>query len=445
MNRSRVGLVLVVLALGHQAAPHSTAGELPVLDLAAAKALALEKQPAIAAARASLQAAIARKHALDNLRVPAFLQPDLPTRRKQADLGPAAGQAGVVLAEMNTIYGVQYSYITYLFARSQEQLADDALKGLAELADFFTEVLQDAEKKKTPPDEAVFLPADRERTRALIRLARGRREEARAGAARALSALREALGLEHDCPIRLAQDRLLDVQLDLDCKALVELALCHRPEIAQASIAEQVHDLEVAAQASRKRAPRLNTFAAGSDLHAHPLPAGSFDERYRPQAVGPEMPTLLAGKQPDRVMTASIYHDRSLSVLGKTRNLVRLEVEQACLRYQEARARLAEIEQAIGHSTKATTGLRESLTLGSGARAKAESFLGAAVLNSQLRVAANEARYEMLLALIALERATAGTFCAGLEKAGQVPPRPAGPRRPIGKDLFQDKETPKSR
>jgi outer membrane protein TolC len=414
-----------------------------VLDLATAKAIALERQPAIAAARASLNASLARKQALNNLRVPTFLQRDLPIRRKQAALGPVAGQAGVLLAEMNTIYGVQYGFVTYLFARSQQQLADDALNGLGHLDDFLSKVVQALEKE--PDFETEFLAADRERVRGMLRLARARREEAVTGAERALSALREAMGLEHGCPIVLAQDRLLDVQPEVCCEALVELALSRRPEIVQVSVAEEVHQLEVAAQESRKHALSARTFAAGSDLHSQPLPAGSYGEHYAPGAVGPEMPTLLAGRQCDRVAVAAIYHDRSLSVVEKTRKLIRLEVEQACLRYQGARARLPELEQGVAHAMKARTGLREALTIARGARARAESFLNTALLASQLRVSANEARYELLLALIALERDTAGAFCAGLDKAPQVAPPPEEKPGRMGLHLFKDKNAPKNR
>src|SRR5262245_7079256 len=60
---------------------------LPPLDLSGSRHVALERQPAIAAARASLAVAQARVHALDNLRVPSFLARDLPVRKQQAALG----------------------------------------------------------------------------------------------------------------------------------------------------------------------------------------------------------------------------------------------------------------------------------------------------------------------------------------------------------------------
>ena len=44
-------------------------------------------------------------------------------------------------------------------------------------------------------------------------------------------------------------------------------------------------------------------------------------------------------------------------------------------------------------------------------------YLGVATLVTDLRLELNRARYDMLIALIALERATAGGYCAGLDKA----------------------------
>lgn len=422
-TRRRVGvwvaltLILYPCARAHAAPPD----HLAPLTLAAAKAIALQRQPAIAAARASLDAAHARKQSLDNLRVPLCLQPDLPLRRQQASLGPSAAEAGVLLAELNTLYGVEYAYVAYLFARSQQQVADDALRGLTELEQFFAEIV---ESLKDPKFSSEFNVMDRDRVRAMVRLARARREEAIVGSQRALSALREALGVPEDCPLHLAHDRLLHVDLDLNCQALVDLALAHRPEIVQASIAHQVHQLEVAAQQKNKRALKANTFAAGSDLHAQPLPAGSYDADYKPQAVGPEMPVLLAGKSGDRARVAAIYQDRSLSVLEKTRNLIRLEVEQACLRYQEARAKLLELEQGIQDATASVSGLRDQLrTAERNRRGFAEAVLNTAIIGAQLRVAANEARFQLLVALIALERGTGGTFCAGIDNAPQVADR----------------------
>src|SRR4051794_13513874 len=67
------------------ALPAHLAG-VPVLDLSACKSVALTKQPAIAAALASYQAALARQNSLNTVHVPNFLARDLPVRKTQASL-----------------------------------------------------------------------------------------------------------------------------------------------------------------------------------------------------------------------------------------------------------------------------------------------------------------------------------------------------------------------
>lgn len=423
------GVVLGVIApcLAAQSPPQTLPPitqmpQVVTLDLATAKRVALERQPSIAAARQSLAAAHARKTAVDNIRVPTFLQRDLPVRRKQAALGPVAGQAGVLLAEINTTYAVQYTYVTYLYARTQQKYADDTLQGLQELE---RQLINNIQKEKAE-DDPRFIAADLDRAKAMIRLARSRREEASLGSQRALSALREAMGVGADCPLMLANDRLLQVDPDIDCDEVVKLALDHRPEIVQASIAHQVHELEVAAQGSRINALSVRTFASGSDIHAQPLPAGSYEGDYKPGAVGPEMPISINGRQCDRVIQATIYYERSASMVEKVKRLITLDVQQAYLRYREARGRLAELGAGVVHAANSAKGFRAAMKTENrrDSRMRAESFLNAALIGSQMRVQENEARYQLLLALIGLERATGGTFCAGLDHAPQIADRP---------------------
>src|SRR4051794_6782110 len=73
-------------------APQAPA-QIQVLDLARCKAVALANQPSIGAAQASLNAAVARQHALDTIHVPRFLAPDLPIRKQQAVVGLSIAQA----------------------------------------------------------------------------------------------------------------------------------------------------------------------------------------------------------------------------------------------------------------------------------------------------------------------------------------------------------------
>jgi hypothetical protein len=363
------------------------------LDLAACKALAEEKQPIIAAARATLAAAIARQQALEQLCVPTFLQRDLPTRRKQAALGVTAAQASVTSAEIDTRYAVQFAYLTYQYAHVQKVLGDDVRVQLEKL------------RVSGRPKEYLG------RIDALLSLAKGRQQEAILGLDRAKSLLAEAVGLD-DCPQLVLLPALPEAGATVDLHQAVDLALARRPEIVQATIGTEVSGLEICAQRSRRFSLSTWTFAAGSDLHANPLPTSSFNPGYRPGAIGMEMPVTLNGKRCNRVEQAEIYNGRALSVLEKTQRLIRLETEQAYLRYVEAREKLAEFRRGVKQARAAldaTAPPTTTLALG--------SYLGTATLLTDLRLEMNRARYEMLVGLIALERATAGGVCAGLENA----------------------------
>ena len=64
------------------------------------------------------------------LKIPTFSECDLPVRRQQAALGLVSAGANVKLAEIDTVYGVQDRYVSYLYARSQRLAIENAQSGL---------------------------------------------------------------------------------------------------------------------------------------------------------------------------------------------------------------------------------------------------------------------------------------------------------------------------
>jgi outer membrane protein TolC len=195
----------------------------------------------------------------------------------------------------------------------------------------------------------------------------------------------------------------------------------------------QVHGLEIDAQAARKL-PQAQTFAAGSDIHSRPLPAGSYDERYSPAAVGPEMPANLAGNRDSRVQVAQIYAQRAGHVADKTRNLIRLETEQAYLRYLENARRLGPLLEAVDRAQAVFDAVRAAFEKGERATT-VRDWLSAGSLVTELRSQVNQVRYQMLIALAGLERATAGAFRAGFEHAPTSDPEE---RKEDSKDSDKD-------
>jgi hypothetical protein len=99
-----------------------------ILDLATCRRLALEKQPAIAAAQARLAAAEARAAALDHLHAIPIVAADLPYRRHQAALGVTAAQAMLEQARCDAIYNVTRCYPAVVFARMQESEAAEPIQ-----------------------------------------------------------------------------------------------------------------------------------------------------------------------------------------------------------------------------------------------------------------------------------------------------------------------------
>ena len=402
-------------------------------DLASARASALAKQPSVAAAISSLQTAVQRRHAIVSLRVPTLLARDLPIRKQQAELGVQVGEAGVLSAQINAGYAVAYGYLTYLYAIEQEKVAADAVASLSELRERLSTRQAGREKERKEEKEEADLTkdildgADRALVDSYLNVARGRQAEAAMGAERAASALREAMGLCIDAPIRIDRKALPEVCLALDKRILVELALTRRPEIAQAALGIEAGTLEIDAQASSRLLQfRNGTFAQGSDLHATPLPAGSFDNNYSPAAVGPDMPVTINGSRKNRVAVAEAYAGRANDVLARAKLLIGLETEQAFLRWVEASKRLEQYRKAYRFAQKRTDTLRavyeDKIGESSGPRAvSVGQLIESGGQATQLRADLNKARYEALLALAQLERATAGGFCAKLDTAPERP------------------------
>jgi outer membrane protein TolC len=397
-----------------QAAPVATAPavEVRVLDLSACRQIALERQPAVAAARASLGAAVSRSQAVDNLRVPTCLVRDLPIRRKQAALGVVIAEAGVTRAEGDTFYAVTFSYLSAVYAAAQRQVARDAIAALTDLNQRVKEALKVGARDVTKDDE--------EKVGIRLLRAQARLEETTQGEQRALSALREAMGLGPDCLFYLADNRLPDADPPVDLHAVVSLALERRGELIQAVNAAQVTGYEVDAQAARLLSPSVRTFAANSDIHSQPVPAGMYEDNYRPGAVPPEMPTQISGSRSARVEQAQAYSARAGSVADKTRGLIALEAEQAYYRWQEAANREKRYREASERAEKQAKAVRERI-LGGFRPGSIDNVLYFQQLSSEMRVEANQARYQKLLALAALERVTAGGFNTGFT------PQPAAP------------------
>jgi outer membrane protein TolC len=429
-GRLLVGLTApALLSLGAAAAdtpPSSHSGqELPVLaaapafELDAYRSAALEKQPSLAAYRASVDAAQAKARGLDELLLAGLVRHDLPTRRKQSQLGILAAQAQLNKAEWDAFYSVTRTYLSTVYARIQLQVADKAL-GPAEDATTLNYLRRLANSIYNPPPDGTPVRRDVrkwhvDQVDVLLSVTRGRSEEARQGVERASAALREAIGLGPDCPLAMTSAFPSYNNAVPDRATIVALALERRGEVVQANVGAEVTCLEIEAQ-QLIRGPTAQTFASASDLHAQPIPQGVANEEYRPGAISIEMPANLVGHRDARVEQARALHSRAQAVLAKTRNLITLEAEDSWLRWRETSRQAEQYEKAASDAEKIYDRIREEFKLGrtfENTRPNFDDLSQARVRATQLRLQANLAKYDLLLALAALERVTAGGFCAG--------------------------------
>lgn len=403
-----------------QQAPAEPAVRTSALDLADCIKLALQRQPRLAANRASLTAAEDGCRGLDNLHIPPLVLHEVAIRRKQASLGVAAAVAAVDQAECEAVYAVTRTYLTVLLAREQERVASKIVDRLS--------VTRDSAQRAVDAGARDVTAADVSRALVYLRLAESKQIQADQGVKRALIALREAIGLGPDAVIEIPPGRLPDVAVRPVRDKVVALALGHRGELIRAGIFGEVAQLEVKAQAASLY-KRTETFASGADIHAALVPPGSQDTDYRPAAIPPEMPPLLVGSCADRVKRAQAYIARAQAVTETTANLIVLEAEDAFLRWEEAARQIAKMREAADTGDALADGLNKDFA--AGLKIKVEDIISARLLAAQARAQYNEFLYRQAVALADLERITGGAFCACLVEATAAQPiqwKSSGPK-----------------
>jgi outer membrane protein len=389
----------VALVHGQEAAPEEKAGP-PPLTLEECIQIGLERQPSLAAARASLAAAQDNHQAIDNLRLVGVLKRELPIRRQQACLGVVIARAGLAQAEWETIYAITRTYYTAVYAHKQELVARDLVRKLK----LYREKALFLVKKGDP--NSVVTQVDVDRLAANIDLYELRHIQATIGLERAKAALREAMGMDPCvCLWLVAAD--LPPLTEVPCRdELLSLAWSLRGEMVQASTAARVSELEVCAQEAAQGF-EVKTFAAVADIHARPIPQGIANREYRPGAIGLDMPVFLAGHKQDRVARARDLSARAQAVVEKTRNLIALELDDSYLKWREASSKLRALAGTMAKASNVLKTTESRFEIGS---VNGEDIIRAKTLASQVQAEYNDALFSQALALAALERITAGGY-----------------------------------
>lgn len=402
--------------------------------------LGFQHQPALDAARASVNAANAGARAVDRLILPRLFMRDYQIRRHQSHLGVTIADAGLTQAEWETRYAITRNFYTMQFIEAQGTVVDEVLKNLTKARSRAFQLYEN------PTPDSKITKIDIDQIDIGIVQVRGKKAQVVNGKEKALAALREAMGLSHDYPLEVAPLDLASIAVykvqvqakddkgnpivdkkdkkpvmvdeyrafhSFDKNTLIASAIANRGELVQAQTGAQVADLEVKAQYRKLFGLQNKTFAAAGDVHAKAVPQSVYNNEYRPGAFAPEWPTLLVGRRDDRVARAAALSDRSAAVVDKAVSLVSLDVEAQFFKWQEAITEIRELS-AIQELARGLPDRIWKLNPGDfTSRAVIDANITAITVRTQL----NDALHMHALGLAGLERATAGAFrvpCAPL-------------------------------
>lgn len=372
------------------------------LDLEACIQLGMERQPALAAARASLAAAQSGQQAVNSLPIFAGLvSRDVPIRREQSCLGVTIAAAGLTQAEWETRYAVRRMFYSVKYARMQKEVIDRAVQKIDDAHKKAEQLVKAGDPNiKVTQIDVDTLAVNKE-------FFKTKQAEATVGVQKALAGLREALGVGLDFPLEVVDAPLPPLVKEINRREMIDLAVANRAELQQASAMLSVTSLEIDAQRRLWFKLQTNTFAYGGDIHAKPIPQGVANGEYRPGAIGPEMPVAMVGKRADRIQRAGDFNARAQAVVDKTENLITLEVEATLLKWLEAAQNVQNLAKTPTMAKSIGDTVRKRFNDGN---ATGEEYLRASTLEDQADALFNQAKFEHALALAALERVTAGGY-----------------------------------
>jgi outer membrane protein TolC len=403
------GISLIVPAQALQSAEppvapvQSTAApaNVPVLNLADCLHLGRCNQPSIRAGQASLGAAQQARSALNDLGILARFSRELPYRKDQACHGIAARSANLRQVYRDVDASVARLYYAVIYAREQKKVAESIVARLKAVVANGQTLLG---KEGAPAD---LNPFQITKAKGYLAISEARVFEADRGLSRATSALREAMGFGPELQFQVAEDKLPAPVQGIDRDQILQLAMSCRGEVEMAQHGAAVTCLEIQAQMAVYRKKRM-TAAGPGDVHANPVPTGSFGDDYKPGAIGLDYPSFFVGPRDDRVKRACEINERAGAAAEKSRILVALEADDAWLKWDESIKKIARFTESVKEEKDAADKAEQALV--SGVSQSYRDVLEMMVLAAQSQAHLNEALYNHAVALTDLERATGGAF-----------------------------------
>lgn len=389
--------------------PTGKPSPVPVKQLTLAECLTIAEanHPSIKMAEASLSQSAKGSESLEKL--PGFanwVKPELPFRKQQSSRGIDAAAANLAKVKQEVTNDVCRMYYTIIYASQQEVIVNEMVEQLKTYEEIVKKVLM----QPVPPNDKLKIT---KMTELLIIDALGRAKSklilAQIGKQQARAALKQAMGVDPVTYEFEPKDAELPIMAGtVTQEQIVEFAMTRRAELMMAAAAVDAFRLEVCAQDKNRHGLQVNTFAAGTDLHANAIPHAIRNGEYKPGATAPEMPSNLFGKREDRVSRAVDLSRRQDSQYEQVASLVKLEAVNAYLTWKRTSDQMAEAKirfdagKQLAELTKQNTGNVTQVEL-------LQNFVQAGLAQSDYL----EAVYEHIKSMIALERVTAGAVKAG--------------------------------
>ncbi len=377
----------------------------PEMTLGECIAVALERQPRLKAVKASAAATEAGYKALSNFGTAStIISPDLEIRKQQAKRGLMATSAEYQKLHNEIVQDVTRLYFTAVYARQQQQLAENFVLRLEFLIKVGEELLRTTKDAK---DLEGFNTIKLRIMQNGLLEARKLFLTAAVGRQKALAGLREVMGVDgRTFPFQIADTALpvMRQNVPLTKDRVVELSLERRPELVLAAAGVDAFRLEVYAQGRIPFKRVVPTLASGADIHAKEIPAANRGADYRPGGILPEMPTQLVGSKYDRVCKAMAFAQRAEALYEKARNLTVAEAEGTFYDFDLASQRLILSKQQFDLSKDLQQRARDAAD---STKAK-DQLVQAEVIAAKAQSDYISAVHDYLLALAALERVTAG-------------------------------------
>ena len=318
-----------------------------ILSLEDCLGIAMEFQPRIEGAKASLRAAQAAYTGATQVRGLGRLVPDLSARRAQSAQGLEAAEAGLNQEIEDTKYAVRRAYFTIVYAEIQ---ADHLTRLVAALERTKSEHAKDFSRWAV--EEMIGINATMRmglaQAKNQLAVAQLGRLKARFLLAEEMGGIR-ALGYLPEPADKMILKPKISIKLDDLEKAVDE----NRGERILSRTGLEVSRLEVEAQRRSNPFGLISrTYASFADANRVPIPTPERGSEYRPGAINLEMPPFMAGPKPYRVERAIALAERAESTEATTTNLTRLEARVAYLTFREIERRLEADRTAIDDARK---------------------------------------------------------------------------------------------